>query len=53
VDLSGGVSTGSTFADFYRMTRKPANMKVALGVRQRDFFELFLARMEKLAREIS
>jgi len=53
VDLSGGVSTGSTFADFYRMTRKPANLKVALGVRQRDFFELFLARMEKLAREIS
>jgi len=53
VDLSGGVSTGSTFADFYRMTRKPANMKVALGVRQRDFFELFLTRMEKLAREIS
>jgi len=53
VDLSGGVSTGSTFADFYRMTRKPANLKVAFGVRQRDFFELFLARMEKLAREIS
>ena len=53
VDLSGGVSTGSTFADFYRMTREPANLKVALGVRQRDFFELFLARMEKLAREIS
>jgi purine nucleosidase len=51
VDLSGGVSMGKTFADFYRMTGKPANMKVALGVRSRDFMELFLERMEKLARE--
>jgi purine nucleosidase len=51
VDLSGGVSMGKTFADFYRMTGKPANMKVALGVRPRDFMELFLERMEKLARE--
>ncbi|MBI5952779.1 MAG: nucleoside hydrolase [Chloroflexi bacterium] len=50
VDLSGGVSMGKTFADFYRMTDKPANMKVALGVRPRDFMELFLERMEKLAK---
>jgi purine nucleosidase len=53
VDLSGGVSMGNTFADFYRMTKKPANMKVALGVKPRDFIELFLERIEKLAREAS
>jgi purine nucleosidase len=53
VDLSGGVSMGNTFADFYRMTGKPANMKVALGVRPRDFMELFLERMEKLAKYLS
>ena len=50
VDLSGGVSMGKTFADFYQVTGKPANMKVALGVRPRDFMELFLERMEKLAK---
>ena len=53
VDLSGGVSMGSTFADFYHMTKKPANMKVALAVRPRDFMEVFLERMEKLALTIS
>jgi purine nucleosidase len=53
VDLSGGVSMGNTFADFYKMTKKPANMKVALAVRPRDFMEVFLERMEKLAREAS
>ncbi len=50
VNLSSGPSLGNTFADFYRMTKKPANMKVALGVRPRDFMELFLERMEKLAK---
>ena len=53
VDLSGGVSMGNTFADFYKMTKKSANMKVALGVRPRDFMELFLERMEKLAKSIA
>jgi purine nucleosidase len=52
VDISGGVSTGKTFADFYNYNKKPANMKVALGVRPRDFFELFLERMEELSRTI-
>lgn len=52
VDLSGGVSMGKAFADFYNYHKKPANMKVALGVRARDFIELFLERMEKLARSI-
>jgi purine nucleosidase len=50
VDISGGVSMGNTFADFYNFSKKPANMKVALGVRSRDFIEMFLERMEKLAR---
>lgn len=49
VDISGGISMGNTFADFYKMMKKPANMKVALGVRARDFMELFLERMERLA----
>lgn len=49
VDLSGGVSMGKTFADFFNYNKKPANMKVALGVRPRDFMEMFLDRMEKLA----
>ncbi|MBK9926134.1 MAG: nucleoside hydrolase [Anaerolineales bacterium] len=53
VDISGGVSMGKTLADFYNYDKKPANMKVALGVRPRDFIELFLERMEKLAHKIS
>jgi purine nucleosidase len=52
VDISGGVSMGKTFADFFGMTGVPANMKVALGVRPRDFIELFIKRMEKLSRKI-
>ena len=50
VDISGGVSTGSTFADFYHTTGKPANMKVALDVRGDDFVGLFLQRMETLSK---
>jgi purine nucleosidase len=53
VDISGGVSMGKTFADFYNYTKKPVNMRVALGVRPRDFIELFLERMEKLAKKTS
>ena len=48
VDISGGISMGKTIADFYNYTKKPANMKVALGVRARDFIELFVERMERL-----
>ena len=48
VDISSGPSIGSTFADFYHTTGKPANMKVALDVRGDDFVELFLQRMEAL-----
>jgi purine nucleosidase len=49
VDISGGISMGKTIGDFYNYSKKPANMKVALGVKARDFMELFLERMEKLA----
>jgi purine nucleosidase len=52
VDIQGGVSMGKTFADFYKMSANPANMRVALGVRGRDFIELFLARMEKLTKSM-
>ena len=53
VDISGGVSMGKTFADFYRLTKQPVNMKVALGVRARDFIELFIERVGKLSKSIS
>lgn len=52
VDLSGGVSMGKTFADFYKMTGKPANMKVALEVRARPFIDLFVERMEGLIQAV-
>jgi purine nucleosidase len=31
VDISGGVSHGNTFADFMKVSKKPANMKVSLS----------------------
>ena len=49
VDLSGGISMGKTVADFYNYGKKPANLRVALDVRARDFIELFLERMGNLA----
>jgi len=52
VDISGGVSMGKTFADFYNYNKKPANMKVALGVRPRDFIVSFLERIEKLVNQL-
>jgi len=52
VDISGGVSMGKTFADFYNYDKKPTNMKVALGVRAREFMELFLERMEVLSNRL-
>ena len=53
VDITSGISMGKTIGDFYRYTKKPANMKVALGVQAREFMELFLERMETLARQTS
>jgi purine nucleosidase len=52
VDISGGVSMGKTFADILNVTKKPANMKVAMDVHGDDFIELFLQRMEFLSRRI-
>jgi purine nucleosidase len=49
VDISGGISMGKTIGDFYNYDKKPANMKVALGVKPRDFFDLFVERISKLA----
>jgi len=53
VDISTGVGLGNTFADFYNYEKKTPNMKVALGVRPRVFMELFIERMEKLAKSLS
>lgn len=53
VDIGGGVSMGKTFADILNVTKKPANMKVAMGVRGEEFVELFLQRMEDLSARIS
>ena len=52
VDISGGVSMGNTFADFFKITKHPVNMKVAMDVRGEDFVELFLQQMESLGRLI-
>ena len=53
VDISTGAGLGNTFADFYNYEKRTPNMNVALGVRPRMFMELFLERMEKLAKLIS
>jgi purine nucleosidase len=53
VDISGGVSMGKTFADVLNLTKKPANIKVAMSVRGEEFIELFLQRMETLSRRIN
>lgn len=53
VDISGGVSMGKTFADIFNVTKKPANIKVAMDVRGEDFIELFLQRMETLSQSLS
>jgi purine nucleosidase len=52
VDVSGGISMGKTHADFYHLSNKKENMKVALRVQPRHFIELFLERIEKLAAKI-
>ncbi len=52
VVLSEGAALGKTFADSYKMTGKPANMKVALGVCARAFVDLFVERMERLCEAI-
>jgi purine nucleosidase len=53
VDISGGVSNGNSFADLMKVSKKPANMQVAMNVHGRNFIELFIERMESLCRNIS
>jgi purine nucleosidase len=52
VDLSRGISMGKTIGDFYNYGKKPANMKVALGVKPREFMDLFVERIVKLAQTV-
>jgi purine nucleosidase len=52
VDISGGVSMGNTFADFYDVVKQLPKMQVALDVRPEDFIQLFLERMERLMEKI-
>jgi len=52
VDISGGVCMGKTFADFYHMTDKPANMSVALGVRAEAFLDLFVQRIAAFSQKL-
>lgn len=52
VDIAGGVSMGKTIADFYNYGKKPANMKVALRVKPRDFMDLFVNRIANLAQAL-
>jgi purine nucleosidase len=52
VDLSGGISMGKTIGDFYNFGKKPANMRVALGVNPREFMDLFVERIMKLAQTV-
>ncbi|GIK42726.1 MAG: nucleoside hydrolase [Chloroflexota bacterium] len=53
VDLYSELSLGKTMADFYDMWSKPPNMQVALKVQARRFIELFLERIEALARRLN
>ena len=48
VDISGGVSMGRTFADFFPARSPKPNMKVALGVDARRFMWLLLERVNSL-----
>ena len=50
VDIQGGVSMGNTFADLGGVTKKPANMSVAMDVRGKEFIEVFVQRMIALSR---
>ena len=53
IDYSTGPAMGKTFADIFNVLKKPINMKVAMDVRGDDFIELFVKRMETLARMIA
>ena len=52
VDISGGISMGKTIGDFYNYSKKPANLKVALEVKSRQFIDLFVERIMRLAQSV-
>jgi purine nucleosidase len=52
VDISGGISMGKTIGDFYNYGKRPVNMRVALGVKPREFMDLFVERIMKLAQTV-
>jgi purine nucleosidase len=52
VDISGGISMGKTVGDFYNYSKKPANMKVALTVKPREFMNLFVERIIRLGQTV-
>ena len=53
VDISGGVSMGKTFADFFHQEKKSPNMKVAMKVSANDFIEFFLTRIKNLCENLN
>lgn len=52
VDIYSELSLGKTMGDFYKAWSRPPNMQVALTVQPRRFMELFLERIEALARQL-
>ena len=44
---------GNTFADFFNLTKKPANMRVAMDVDGNAFVHLFMERMKSLCRTLA
>ena len=49
VETGDGPGHAGTFADFWKLTSNPPNMKVALGVDAPRFMQLFMARMAALS----
>jgi len=43
---------GNSFADFYHYWEREANTLVTLSVRASAFFDIFMSRITKLAKEI-
>jgi purine nucleosidase len=53
VETSDGPGHAGTFADFWKLTPNPPNMKVALGVDAPRFMHLFITRMTALLSQSS
>jgi purine nucleosidase len=52
VDISSGISLGKTIGDFYNYGKQPPNMKVAMGVKPREFIDLFVERIVNLVQQM-